>query len=287
MRGKPGRKLPRGVFPRDGVFWIRYADQFGRVHREKVGPFLKQAQAAYQKRKSEVREGKFFPDKLMRRAVLFDEIAQDFLEYSKQTKRSYGHDLGRSETLLRLWRGVSVTDLSPGRIERDLAESAKDAQWMPATYNRHRVLVSGIFSLASHNGKATANPVEGTKHRTENNTRVRFLTHEEEGRLMEQVRATCPDLEPQIVVALHSGMRRSEQYVTPDCPDRGLKWQHIDFHCGVITLPRSKNGESRHIKMNSALRATLVELRNAAGSRYVFPVEPLDKLFPEVCRQAA
>ena len=157
---------------------------------------------------------------------------------------------------------------------------------MPATYNRYRALVSGVFSLAIRNAKVATNPVRGTKHRIENNARVRYLTDEEEGRLIEEIRATCPELEPQISLALHSGMRRSEQYVTPDCPDGGLKWQHIDFRSGVITLPRSKHGESRHIKMNSVLRETVLDLRRAARSPYVFPVEPPDKLFPEVCKQA-
>lgn len=279
-------RLPRGVFKRDGVFWIRYADQSGRIHREKIGPFLKQAVAAYQKRKSQVREGKFFPEKVGRRVVSFAEIACDFLAHSKQTKRSHGHDASRMETLLRLWRDCPLADLVPGRIERNLAETAEQEEWMPATYNRYRALVSGIFSLAIRNGKATANPVRGTKHRTENNARVRYLTDEEEGRLLEQVRATCPELEPQMIVALHSGMRRSEQYVTPDCPDGGLKWQHIDFRSRVITLPRSKHGESRHIKMNSVLRETLTDLRKVARSPYVFSVEPPDKLFPEICSQA-
>jgi integrase len=283
---KRPKKLPRGVFVRNGEYWIRYTDQFRKLHREKVGPFLEPAKAAVEKRRSEAREGKFFPDKVRQRVVLFSEIARDFLVHSKQTKRSYGHDVSRSETLLRLWRDCPLLDLLPGRIERDLAECAEQEEWTPATYNRHRALVSGTFSLAIRNGKATANPVRGTRHRMENNARVRYLTDEEEGRLIEEIRATCPELERQIIVALHSGMRRSEQYVTTDCPDGGLKWQHIDFRSGVITLPRSKHGESRHIKMNSVLRETLADLRKVARSPYVFPVEPPDKLFPEICSQA-
>jgi integrase len=281
------RKLPRGVFVgKDNLYWIRYADQRGKIHREKVGPYPGQAHSAYQKRKSEVREGKFFPEKLRQRVVLFAEIVEEFLAYSKSTKRSYGHDLGRSEALLQLWRDSPISELSPGRVERDLAKRAEDEGWMPATYNRHRALISAIFALAIRNGKTTVNPVRGTRHRAENNARVRYLTDKEEKSLLRQVRATCPGLEPQIIVALHSGMRRSEQYVTRDCLDGGLKWQYIDFGSGVITLPRSKHGESRHIRMNSFLRRTLKTLRSAANSPYVFPDEPPDKLFPEICKQA-
>ena len=280
------RRLPRGVFQRDGLFWICYVDQNGKIHREKVGPFIKQAQSAYQKRKSEVREGKFFPEKVRQRPILFSEVAQDFLDYSKKFKRSHGHDTGRMETLLRLWRDVPIADLPPGRIEKDLSECAEQEEWMPATYNRYRALLSGVFSLAIRNLKAGTNPVRGTKHRVENNARVRYLTDEEEKQLMDFVRSNCAEREPEIIVALHSGMRRSEQYVTPDCPDGGLKRQHIDFRNDVITLPRSKHGESRYIPMNSVLRETLMQRRKSTSSPYVFPVDPPDKWFPGVCENA-
>ena len=58
--------MPRGIFERpneSGIWWIRYCDQFGKLHREKVGP-KSLALAAYQKRKTEIREGKFFPEKI-------------------------------------------------------------------------------------------------------------------------------------------------------------------------------------------------------------------------------
>jgi integrase len=63
-----------------------------------------------------------------------------------------------------------------------------------------------------------------------------------------------------------------------------LQWSHIDFHAGVISLPRSKHGESRHIAMNRTLRETLQGLKN--DSLYVFPVEPPGKWFPEACEAA-
>ena len=282
-------KRQRGVFEKDpgsGVWWIRYADQFGRIHREKIGP-KGLAISAYQKRKTEVREGRFFPEKMKERTASFSQVAQDFLNYSKRFKRSYGHDVGRMETLLRLWRDNPLSELSPGRIEQDLSECAEQEEWSPATYNRYRTLVSGVFSLAIRNGKATVNPVRGTKHRIENNTRVRYLTDQEEGRLTDYVRATCPEREAEILVALHSGMRRSEQYLTPACLDGGLKWEHIDFGSGIITIPRSKHGESRHIPMNSVLRETLLKLKASSCSPYVFPVNPPDKWFPIVLKGAA
>lgn len=61
-RGKKPRKLPRGIFRRNGCYWIRYADGFGRLHREKAGPFLDKARDALAKRRAEICEGRFFPE---------------------------------------------------------------------------------------------------------------------------------------------------------------------------------------------------------------------------------
>jgi integrase len=280
------RRPPRGVFERKpGEYWICYFDQHGRRHREKIGPSLKLAQAAYRKRKTEIREGKFFPDKLNRRSVLFREIALEFLEHSRKFKRSHSHDIARMETLLRLWRNCALDELNPGKIERDLSDCVEQEQWTAATYNRYRTLASGVFSLAIRNGKATVNPVRATRHRTENNIRVRYLTDEEEAKLFSLL-AQRVDRKAEITVALHSGMRRSEQYITHDCPDGGLKWAYINFHSGLITLPRSKHGESRYIPMNSVLRETFLRLSESPHSDYVFPVEPPDHWFLKLCRRA-
>lgn len=285
--GTKRRRLPRGVFERKpGEYWIRYADQFRKIRREKIGPSIKQAVAAYQERKTEVREGKFFPDKIKQHPNLFSELASDFTKYSRQYKRSHKHDVARIELLKASWRDCSIAELTPGRIEKDLSELAEHEEWAPAAYNRYRALVSAIFSLAIRSGKAIADPVRGTKHRIENNARVRYLSADEETQLLDYTRKNCPEREDEILVALHSGMRRSEQYPTSCCLDGGLRWEHIDFRAAVITIPRSKHGERRHIPMNSILQETLARLKKTSTSQYVFPNGPADKWFPEACRAA-
>lgn len=279
------QKLPRGIFWRDNAYWIRYADLAGRMHREKVGPFLKKAMAAYNKRKSEIYEGKFFSPGERQRPIVFSEISKDFLDYSKRNKRSYGHDAARMILLLRLWRECLVTELNAGRIKRDLGQAAIDEKWLPATYNRYRALASATLSLAIRNGKAADNPVRGVRHRIENNARVGFLSEEEEKRLFAYLQANFPEREPEVLVALHSGMRRSEQYLTSECPEGGLKWGNVDFRNGLLTIPRSKHGGIRHLPMNSVLRSTLAGLRKSAASDHVFPGEIPSRWFTAACKE--
>lgn len=247
------KKLPRGVFERDGVYWIRYADSSGKIRREKVGPFVTQAGAAYQKRKSEVREGKFFPDKIKSHCVGFAEIAKDALEYSRATKvaAAYKADQWHMEIVLGWFREKLATDLTPQEIERRLSELAQAGR-KPATVNRYRALLSLVYSVAVRNGKATVNPARLVRLRRENNARVRFLDESEEASLRAEIRDQFSEREPEFDLALHTGMRRGEQY--------RLRWQDVDLKRAIITIPRSKHGEKRYVPINSAARAALVAL---------------------------
>ena len=92
--------------------------------------------------------------------------------------------------------------------------------------------------------------------------RVRYLTEEEEARLMAVLPADAD--RQRIKVLLQTGLRKSEF--------SGLRWKDIDLRAGVITIPRSKNGETRHVPMTSAIRVFLSRLpRPLDASALVFP----------------
>ncbi len=257
----------RGIFekmPGSGVWWIRYADQFGRIHREKTGS-KNLAIAAYQKRKTEVREARFFPDRLRRRDTGFSEIAKDALEYSRSNKspQSFKDDCWRMETLLAWFRNRAAGEITPQEIERKLAELTEKGR-KPATLNRYRALLSLIYSHATRNGKVSVNPARLVRLRKENNARVRFLDEQEEAALRAVIRARLPEREPEFDLALHTGMRRGEQY--------RLRWQNVDRVLEIITIPRSKHGERRHVPINSVARRALASLwDHRDGSGYVIP----------------
>jgi len=265
-RKRQGR-AQRGIFekvPGSGVWWIRYADATGRIRREKAGTWSN-ADDLYRKRKNEVLQGRKLPEKLRRPRVSFAEIASDALDYSKAHKvpEAYRIDRWHMETLLAWFRERVAEEIIPQEIERKLNGLAEEGR-KPATVNRYRALLSLVFSLAVRNGKLASNPVRQVKRRTEDNERVRFLDSEEENTLREKIQELYPEREAEFDLALHSGMRRGEQY--------RLRWQDVDLKRGILTIPRSKHGETRHIQINSVARAALLKLRergNAVG--YVCP----------------
>src|SRR5437773_7348779 len=80
-RSSPGARRTRGVFERpkgSGIWWVRYRDKHGRLHREKVGP-KGLARRVYQKRRTEIAEGRFFPETIKRRDVLVKDYLALFL----------------------------------------------------------------------------------------------------------------------------------------------------------------------------------------------------------------
>src|SRR5437899_5430711 len=92
--------------------------------------------------------------------------------------------------------------------------------------------------------------------------RVRYLSDDEEARLMKAL-PTEMDRD-RVTVLLNSGFRRGELL--------GLRWRDVDFKAGVLTVPKSKNGEARHVPMTSTVRGIL--------SRLPRPLDPSALVFP-------
>ncbi len=79
---------------------------------------------------------------------------------------------------------------------------------------------------------------------------------DEESRLRAVILADYPAPMPEFEIALHTGMRPSEQY--------GLIWSRVDLVRKLITIPKSKNGNTRHIPLNSVAQAAFEEWAGAS-----------------------
>lgn len=94
----------------------------------------------------------------------------------------------------------------------------------------------------------TANPAALVKAKPEHNERTRFLSAEEESRLLTVLNQNCPQHIPAFRVSIHMGMRAGEQFQ--------LKWCDVSLDRRQISLAVTKNGKARHIPLNAiALRA--------------------------------
>ena len=273
-KGRSKRRT-RGVYeyPKDSdTWWVCYFDEHGRRHREKVGP-KGLALKVYQKRKNEIQERRFFPERIRRKEVRLADMIDDYIKRNRDHLRWFDH----YERYADLWKaalpGKTLREIVPGDIERVIAkrraerpskqrkdEKQTEKRLAPATINRELAFLRRIFNVAIEDGKADTNPVRPKMFSKENNQRVRFLSDEEEAALQKALGETEW---PMVAVAMHTGLRRSEQF--------NLRWEHVDFTTGILTVPRSKHGETRHVPMNDTVREILRARPSRLKSEYVFP----------------
>jgi integrase len=110
------------------------------------------------------------------------------------------------------------------------------------------------------------------RRKAENNSRVRFLRPEEEKRLRKVIRSNAEwaEHEPELDLAMHTGLRRSSLY-------QHLVWENVDLSARVAIIPKTKKWRTGcgapercgHARALSVFRsrgdATGRVVRNAAG----------------------
>src|SRR5688572_20504008 len=110
----------RGIFERpkgSGIWYARYKDEHGRLHKEKVGP-KGLAKKVYQKRKTQIAERRFFPERLKRRDVLIGDYTRDFLRERVEGRlRNVKHYAQYGER----WKGVLGTKALRQVLPEDVA----------------------------------------------------------------------------------------------------------------------------------------------------------------------
>jgi integrase len=126
-----------------------------------------------------------------------------------------------------------------------------------ASVNRELELLRAIFNFAVQNEWLIKNPfglAKGIISKAAEVERNRVLSPDEEQRLL----AACVDrrahLNPLIICALDTGMRRGEMFK--------MRWRDIDFGSGEIFIPQTntKTEVARSVGMTPRLRAALEDL---------------------------
>jgi integrase len=265
MSDKREKKKIRGVFekvPGSGIWWIQYFDAERRRRREIAGA-RGNAIDLVRKRKNEALAGKKLPEKLRGRVVRFEELTAAAEAYCKANNQGQQFDLYR----IGRFKAEFGNRLALIPIE-DLRRWFDEQDWEDATYNRYKTTLSLIYRLAMENGKVASNPAKLLKHKREDNGRVRFLGQfaplrtkleylkgfsDEESRLRAVILKNYPEHLPEFEIALQTGMRPSEQY--------GLVWSRVDLTRKLLTIPKTKNGRTRHLPLNSVAMGAFKVLR--------------------------
>src|ERR1700749_1288676 len=140
-----------------------------------------------------------------------------YLAWAKENKRSWEHDVWRVRPLLNYFGGKTFAKISPLIIEKFKSNRRKSITKMggvrsPASVNRELELLSRIFTLAVKRRHTDVNPCSQVKKFDLANTRRRYLLDEEEAALLAACVGSLSHLRSAIIVAIRTGMRRSDQF---------------------------------------------------------------------------
>ncbi len=238
--------------PSSGIWWIRYRDHDGKLHREKVGS-KSNAIKLLNKRRNDRRVGVKMPENIRAAPIRFGEIADyitgEFTQAHHEDTRNIKQRLGK---LTEYFGEHAAESIKPEEIDRWLTRNTSTA----GTANRYRSAMSLAYREALRNGKVSSNPVRFVRQRKEGDGVIRFLRDAEEKSLRSIIQRQYPIHICELDISLGTGMRLSEQYGTR------LLWAQVDFTRREITLKKTKNGKGRIIPMNSAVYAAM-EVRKA------------------------
>lgn len=204
-----------------------------------------------QQTETEMRAGRYMPRVAARKhtvAEMIDRYRAEVLQHKAVTTQS------PQRTQLAWWRDkighVILSDVTPSVVadarDRLLREPmSSGATKSSSTAVRYLAVLSHCFTVAQKDwGWVDGNPVINVSKPKEPPGRTRFLSDEERDRLL----AACmesrnPFLYPIVVLALSTGMRKSEIL--------GLTWDRIDLRRGIITLSaeRTKNRTARGVPL--------------------------------------
>ncbi|KVL18265.1 tyrosine-type recombinase/integrase [Burkholderia cepacia] len=219
---------------------------------------------------TEMRHGTFVDTTAARETTLGD-LLQKYAERVSPTKKSGAGEAKRIRSMLRWhlckYAVVNVTPvvLAEWRDERLQAVTG-------STVNRELNLLSHVFSTAmiEWGVHLPTNPVSRIRRPKHNKPRNRRTEGGEESLLLyECKRARNKHLYPAVLLAIETGMRRSEIV--------GIQWPNVDLSKRVLWLPDTKNGDSRAVALSSrATKALEIVTTDRTGA--VFPGLTVDAI---------
>ncbi len=190
--------------------------------------------------------------------IRFDEFLGEYFEYTdlNRARSTHRNDEYRIErNLLPYFREYTIRSISPGLIEKYKRLRVEQGA-TPNTVNHELAKLSHIIKRAMIKGYVDRNVVALVEKFKLPEKNPRYLTEPEMDKLLDAAQGEY--IYPILVMALHTGMRKSELF--------NLKWQNLDFQQGTVTIQsgddwHTKNYRSRTLEMTPMLYRTMLQQR--------------------------
>ncbi len=242
------------LYRRGRIWYVDYYAKGERVQESTGTASRREAEKFYALRISEVERGEYW--KPVR--ITLSEFGKRYLEYAKANKRSWLRDQQMMEHLNEVLGSAVLSDIGPFEIEQ--YKLARVQSVSPATVNREIALLKHMFNMAEQWGLYRGrNPVRSVKFLAEENLQCRFLSKEEEEKLLS---ACSPYLQDLVMFAVNTGLRLGEIL--------NLKWEEVDLERGVLKVLVRKNRRLLELPLNDRALAVTRAWRGMRKCEYVF-----------------
>ncbi len=230
-----------GLYRRGQTWWMRFTYRGRQIRKSTETSNRKLAEKIYHKVLGEIAEGKWF-ERLPGEEKTFAEMISKYLkEHSEKNKtpKSCIRDRQLANHLNSYFGDLLLTEITPKTISEYKAKR-RDEGASPRTINYELALMSHAFNLAIKEWEwLKDNPVSKVSKEKVNNMRERWLTLEEEEKLLN----TSPKwLQELIIFSLETGLRQGEIL--------NLQWPQVDLFRKTITILEQKNRGKDTIPLN-------------------------------------
>lgn len=224
-------------------------------------------------RESAIREGRQVASTEAQKhtvAEMIDRYVRDYLPRKKVSTR-YPQRLQlewwRDELGTSLLKDFTPSVITAARDNLLFTKTSNGKVRSGPTINRYLAVLSHCAAIASREWEwLPDNPVLKISKYKESKARVRFLSDDEQDRLLAACEESRNDfLYTIVLLALSTGMRRSEVM--------NLTWDAVDLNASRITLEDTKNDERRVVPLVGHAREAIVELsrKRRVDTRLLFP----------------
>jgi integrase len=198
---------------------------------------------------------------------LTEFVDQVFLPWAKAERKSWRTVESYCKALKKAFgkRGMrDLTEVAIRQYRRErLTVKTTRGDRKPAAVDREIELLRRVFSIAIERGLLRENPCSKIKPLARNSGIVRYMTEEEQAKLMvvldEPRRSRLRDI---FLIDLHTGLRKSELL--------SLHKSQVDFLRKRIILTKTKSGQPRAVPIHVEILPILQRLCQTTND-YLFP----------------
>lgn len=296
------RRVGEGIYERTDAkgsitFYVSYRDIYSKQKWVKIGKKSDGISLTYCKQfRSKIINQKYLGEDASKdrnkSVVLFEELAQDYFIHAKHAGHKRPQQpIRRYELHIKNKLGHLPADSITKVMMDELIIELKAKGLANATVDRIRQQVCVIFNVGIHHDKCKKNPAQVNRSDNNslmrfnkkgiNNARERFLSKEESALLLEELLMVRYDVYVMALIALTTGARAGEILA--------IQYKDINFDSKYITLPETKNGDTRKILMVQKVYDVLRELEFDNPNHYLFPgtTKPHLEHIPEAYQKVA